>query len=467
MKLYRNAIILVVIVALLVGAYFVISNNKPAGESTTKTDIVRLVNVISTDIASVTLENPDGTFVIKPKGTEWELASPADLRYDPSVLSSIVVNSSSVVADKVVDENPKDLAIYGLDKPKKMTVTDKSGKSTTLEIGSLTPTKGAYYVKTSDKNTVYTVSTYSGDFMVTGRNGMRLKTPYTVTPDIITSLSMERDGQSLFAAEKDSKGTDWTLTSPIKGSANSSALSPMLEALSSVTIFNFIEEKPSDLSQYGLDKPAYVFDFNTTTAGAFKLELGDEKIKGSEIYAKLSGSDEVFTIDSSKFTFLDKPLKEIVNVFAYLVNIDQVNTIDLKMDGNTTHMTIETYKDAEGKSDADKDKFTVNGKDASGKDKDDNQPFRTFYQALIGVTLDDVDLNSSPADVNPDVTIDYALKTGTMKVEYVSRDANYYYVFRNGEYAHILVKKSKVDYGIIGMKNSYKTMMDFLASQGK
>jgi hypothetical protein len=240
----------------------------------------------------------------------------------------------------------------------------------------------------------------------------------------------------------------------------------MLDALSTTNIVNFVEDKPKDLSQYGLDKPAYVFDFNTTTAGAFKLELGDEKVKGSEMYAKLSGNDEVFTIDPSKYTFLDKPLKEIVNVFAYIVNIDQVKAIDLTMDGRTTHMTVDAYKDANGKTDSDKDKFTVNGVDATGKDKDDNQPFRTFYQALIGVTLDDIDLNGKPAGL-ADVTIDYTLKTGNMKVEYVSKDADYYYVLRNGQYAGILVKKNKVDYGVVGMKNSFKTLTDFLASQGK
>lgn len=467
MKLYRNAIILVVIVALLVGAYFVVSKNKPADESTTDNDIIKLVNFTTTDVASVTLENPEGTFVIEPKGSDWVLVTPTDLRYDSSKLSSIVINASSVVADKIIEENPKDLAIYGLDNPKKVTVKDKSGKSVTLEIGSMTPTKSAYYVMPADKNTVYTVGTYTGDYLVTGRNGMRLMTPYTVTADGINRLSMERNGQNLFSATKDTAGASWTLSSPIKGSANSSALTPMLDALSTTTITNFVEEKPSDLSKYGLDKPAYVFDFGTTTQGAFKLELGDEKTKGSEMYAKLAGSDEVFTIDSSKFTFLDKPLKEIVDVFAYIVNIDQVKTIDLTMDGKTTHMTVDVYQDGNGNKDADKDKFTFNGVDASGKDKDDNQPFRKLYQSLVGVTLDAVDLDSKPADVNPEVTIDYTLKTGRMKVDYVSKDANFYYVFRNGEYANILVKKNKTDYGIESIRNDLKTLTDFLANQGK
>jgi hypothetical protein len=240
----------------------------------------------------------------------------------------------------------------------------------------------------------------------------------------------------------------------------------MLEALASVTVTEFIEDKPTDLAQYGLDKPAYVFDFSTSTAGDYKLLMGSEKTKGSEIYAKLEGKDEVFAMDISAFTFLDKPLKEIVEVFAYIVNIDQVTKIELTMDGKTTNMTLDVYKDAEGKSDNDKDKFTVDGMDATVKDEDDKQPFRNFYQSLIGIGLDEIDVTGIPTGA-PELSIKYTLKSspGTMQVDFISKDADYYYVMKNGEYAGILVKKSKMDYGVLGMKDSYKKMMDFLAAQ--
>jgi hypothetical protein len=40
-----------------------------------------------------------------------------------------------------------------------------------------------------------------------------------------------------------------------------------------------------------------------------------------------------------------------------------------------------------------------------------------------------------------------------MKVEFISKDENYYYVVRNGEYAGNTVKKrNKVDFGIEGIR---------------
>lgn len=463
MKFYKNAIILIIIVALLAGVYVLVVKARPE-DTDNISDLIRLTDYTTDEVESVTLENSEGVFVIVRKDEEWILSSPADLKYDSSILSSIVINASSIIADRLVEENAQDIAKYGLDDPIIVKLKVKEGKETVLEVGDKTPTKSGYYVKLAGKNDVYVISTYTGDYLVKDRNGIRSKKLFDFVSDDINTLAMNRKGQNLFRSDREKDSiTSWTMAEPIKGSMNSSALTPMLEALTNTTVVEFLEDKPSDLAQYGLDDPAYEFEFGTAAAGAYKLSMGDEKVKGSTIYAKLDNSDEVFTVDISPYTFLDKPLKEIVSVFAYIVNIDQVKKIDLTMDGKTTNMALDVYKDAEGKMDADKDKFYVNGIDASGKNEDDDQPFRKFYQALIGISLDEIDVDGKP-EGNAEITINYTLKDGSMKVEFIPKDENYYYVVRNDEYAGILVKKNKKDYGIIGMKESFKTMMDFLSS---
>ena len=464
MKLYRNAIILIVIVALLVGVYFAIDRLKPKGDlpGNTSDDIIRLTEYTTDQIESVKLENPDGTFVIVKEDTEWVLSAPTDLKYDSSILSSIVINAASIVADKLIEENAQDLGKYGLDNVITVTINAKDNKDTVLEIGDKTPTGSGYYVKLSGKSDVYTISSYTGNSLVTSRNGMRSKQMFDFTYEDIRSLSLDRKGENVFAAQTDSAGKEWSMVAPIKGTTNSTALTPMLDALVNSTFSSFVEDSPTDLAQYGLASPSYVFEFTTASHGSFRLSMGTEKVKGSEIYAQLGGSDEVFTMDISNFGFLDKPLKEIVGVFAYIVNIDQVEKIDLTMGGKTTNMTLDVYKDAEGKTDNDKDKFTVNGIDASGKNEEDDQPFRKFYQALIGISLDEIDVDGEPTG-EAEITIEYTLKDGTMKVEYVSKDDNYYYVVRNGEYAGILVRKNKGEFGVRGMKEAYDEMIDFLA----
>jgi hypothetical protein len=257
------------------------------------------------------------------------------------------------------------------------------------------------------------------------------------------------------------------MSTPIKGSVNESAVYPMLDALASSNVVEFVEDSPKDLSVYGLDKPTYEFVFSAE-GREYKLSLGDEKVKGSEIYAMLGDSNEVVTINMAPYTFLDKPLKEVLKIFAYIVNIDQVEKIDLTMDGKTTNMEFDVYKDAEGNSDYEKDKFYFNGIDATGKDEEGSQPFRKLYQAMVGIGLDEIDTEGKPGGP-ADIIIDYTLVDGSrMKVEFISKDENLYYVVRNGEYAGILVKKmNKVDFGLEGLRQAYKNMTDFLAKQGK
>ncbi len=458
MKLYRNAIILAVIVALLGGAYYFISKNKKTDNGTESTaDTIKVLDYTTDKLEKVTIENTEGTFVIAKKDTNWVLSSPTDFKADASKLSSIAINASSVIADKVVEEDAKDLSSYGLDKPVQVTLKLTDGTEKTLQLGSETPTKGGYYAKLKDSGKVYVIGTYTAEALLVKRLDIKDKTLYTLKSEDILSVAMDRKGSNLFKAQKNGDA-DWQMLAPIQGNMNTSALSPMIDALTQTTASEYVEENAADLSKYGLANPAYVFDYATSSAH-YKLLLGREKEKGSLIYAKLDGSNDVFTISESAYNFLDKPLKEIIDIFAYIVNIDQINKIELTMDGKMTTFGVETYKDAEGKTDTDKDKFTMDGKDASMKDKDDKQPFRNFYQALIGIGLDEI----NPGDAamgTPEVTIKYYLKSapGTMKVDFVSKDADYYYVFRNDKYTGILVKKDKQDFGVEGMKASFKIL---------
>jgi hypothetical protein len=370
------------------------------------------------------------------------------------------------VADKVIEEDAQDLSIYGLDDPAIVTVKSKDGTSVTLEIGNQTPTGGGYYTKLQGKNKVYMISKYTGDKLLSGKNEIRTKQLFDMTTDDIMKFGLNRKGENVFISEKSED--KWNMVTPIKGSMNDSSFIPMLEALVNARATEFVEENPDDLSVYGLDKPAYELIFSTEATGEVKLQMGFERREDYTIYAKFDGEDEVFAIDTNTFTFLDKPLKEIVNIFAYIVNIQDVEKIDLTMDGKTTHMELDVYLDEEGNMDSDKDKFYVNGIDASGKDENGKQPFRKFYQALIGVCIDEIDLEGDPAGKQADITIEYTLKDGKMKVEYIPKDEHFYYVVRNGEYAGVLVKqRNKVEFGIEGMKQAYDTMMEFLADQQK
>lgn len=464
----RNALILGIVVILLVAGYIILSNKKPADteEDTTSTTI-KVIDVKTDDIKELILENKDGKFVftqetVKEKDQEgkdvenkvWKAIEPTGLKADSTIVTSIAINFSSIIADKVIEENATDLAKYGLIKPITISAKMKDGTVKAIELGDLTPTKGAYYFKEKDKTKVYTLGTYTAEKFAVSKLELKDKTLYTIKPEDLLSISMERKGQIVFSSKKQTD-TEWLLTAPIQGNADTAALGPMQQAIAQTAVINFIDENPSDLSKYGLTNPAYAFDFTTSTMQK-RLLLGSEKEKGSEVYAKFADSPEVFTISEQAYTFLDKPLEEIIEVFAYIVNISDVNKIVTQMDGQTVTSEITTDKD-----DKDKDKFVVNGQDVTGlKDDKDSQYFRKYYQGLIGITLSKIDADAKPTG-KPEVTFTYYLKKapGVMKVDFISKDETYYYVNRNDQYTGILVEKKKLDQPE-GVRDTYKLLKD-------
>ncbi|HOJ10512.1 MAG TPA: DUF4340 domain-containing protein [Clostridiales bacterium] len=457
MKLYRNAIILVIILALLFGVYAFAKNQKSKTEVTERKSFEKIIDLDTTEMEELTVQKGSDKLTIAKKDKEWELKYPEGIRYDSSKLSSIAINFSSVFIEKEVEENATDFEQYGLDKPIIVSAKMKDGKVETLEIGNLTPTGGAYYVKKKDSSKVYTTDTYTINKVIVGKNDIRDVALFTIESTDITKISMERKGSVVFEANINSEENNWTLTSPIKGNANISALSPMLDAITQSQITEFVEENPSDLEKYGLAKPSYVLEFESSQ-GENRLLLGKEISENAKVYAMLDGVNEVYTISSEPFNFLDKPIEEIVEVFAYIVNIWDVEKINVEMDGYNLNLELQTDPDQ----DTDKDKFFVNGKDASMKDENDRQPFRSYYQSLIGVTLSQVQPDGQPS-VKPDITFTYYLKKDpkVMKVEFIPKDDRYYYVVKNGEYSGILVDKKKFDEPE-GVRESYAKLMETL-----
>jgi len=457
MKLFRNAIILVVVLAILTGAYIFLKNRNVDKNSTDdSSDIIKIFDLELSKIKEMTVETPEGVFEFEKKDEEWTVVSPAGLKADKSSISSIASNIYSLTADKLVEENPADLSIYGLDKPVVVTVKTEDGESKALEIGDQTPTKSGYYVREKGGDKVYIIGSYTGGRLKITKNSIRDKQLFTVEQDDITELTMERNQEKVFTARK-TGDADWLVTYPIDATAQYSAMVPMLEAITQASVDEFIEENVEDLGKYGLNNPRYTLEFESSGKKT-KLLLGSEKEKGYKVYAMLDGGNEVFTITLSSFSFLDKPFKEIVESFAHIVSIWEVSKIEVEMDGQNVVSEINATQEGED------DKFTVNGKDASMEDDSGNQPFRKYYQALIGITLYDIELGVEPAG-EPDVTITYHQKVdpSLVKLEFVPKNDRFYYVIKNGKYTGMVVDKVKFD----DIRNAYKTLIEVMEKNEK
>lgn len=90
---------------------------------------------------------------------EWRLTNPASALADAVRLDSVGRQLGSLVASRVVEEQPSDLGTYGLDRPVlTVTVGLKDGRQEELVFGQTNPAGLSRYARKGDDPRVYLVS---------------------------------------------------------------------------------------------------------------------------------------------------------------------------------------------------------------------------------------------------------------------------------------------------------------------
>lgn len=108
-------------------------------------------------ISSLELKNNNGNFLLSKKGTDWELNTPKPYKADNSKVEELFSKLQDEKITDFVDENAKDLAKYGLDKPKiSLLFKNKENKESSFMLGNEI---GDYtYAQNSDNKVIFKVN---------------------------------------------------------------------------------------------------------------------------------------------------------------------------------------------------------------------------------------------------------------------------------------------------------------------
>ena len=406
----RNLVIALVVLVLLGGGYYgsiAWKNRKVDSPVPVYEPPLRLGNLDE----PVKIKVP-GIVLIK-NNDEWELSYPSipGIKLDQSRIRSIAWSLASVVVNRMVEEAPTDLSLYGLDKPSAQAVlADASGSTAKYFLGSLAPSRNEYYIMEESDPNVYIVSSYTAESLMPSLDSIRQKTLFrSFEPNELTSLRLESPQALIDVRAKPeflpvhlSCGLfSYILVSPyiLARGVDSEALQTLIAPLGNLSISDFIDDNPSSLRPYGLDAPARI-----------SLRLGDETLDlliGNQTegkrYAKLAGALGVFTLSGME-PVLNTRAFSLTDKFALILNIDAVDRLEIR--GGEKDLV------AEFRGKGDDAVFTLNGKNAESKS------FRTFYQSVIGLMFDaeygvpaGIPRNSPAANSAGVITIEYRLNT--------------------------------------------------------
>jgi Domain of unknown function (DUF4340) len=136
----------------------------------------------------------------------------------------------------------------------------------------------------------------------------------------------KKDAPEIVLAKNNNK---WQITSPEALAADQSSVSSMVSALSSLNSDRLVEEKASNLGQYGLVDAAFEADVTAKDNKAYKLLLGDSTPTDSGVYARLDGDPRVFTIATYAKNNIEKDVNDLRDKRLITVNPDKISKIEL------------------------------------------------------------------------------------------------------------------------------------------
>ena len=442
----KTLIIAFAVLALLGGGYYgsmAWTKKKAGSASSSYTPPPMLGNLESSKL--VRIEVPG--IVLEKNDEIWELISfdgeipPGGFELDQGLLELLMFSLSNIWADRIVDEEPDDLSVYGLDNPLSWAViTDSAGKSVEYFFGDPTPSRTSSYFMEKGDPKVYSISAYSADFMRFNLDNIRQRTLFpNFDPGELIQFRLEAaGGRADSRIEIISKPesvpphlatifSTHILVSPylLPRGINGEVLHNLLSPLSEIMIGEFIDDNPSSLTPYGLDNPARVF--LQTRNSSMDLLIGNT-FAGNR-YAKVSDAPAVFTLGGLESVINVTPFS-LIDKFALLVNIDMVD--ELLITGGERTLMAEFH----GK--GDDGVYYLDGKKA------EERSFKTFYQAVIGLLADaEYPRISDPKTSGPaqspeeagEINIEYRLNTppgGIASITLLPYNRDFYALSQNG-----------------------------------
>lgn len=253
-------------------------------------------------------------------GGTWQIVEPIQSAVDDTEVSSVTSNLATLESTRVVEENAKDLAKYGLAEPKVEVAFKAAGDQDyrRLLVGAKTPTGGDLYAKLADDAKVVLIPAYLESSLDRSTFQMRDKSILKFERDQVNAVEVTSGPASMTFTKQ---GDTWALTHPYRARTDSTAIDGLLGRIGSGQMKSLAaqEATPADLHKFGLVKPTALVTLispsgrtglmvgtpsPTTGAAATPppapgMPPGSAEPAGEGVYAKDVSRPLVFTVDKT------------------------------------------------------------------------------------------------------------------------------------------------------------------------
>jgi hypothetical protein len=292
---------------LLAYLYFVDAKKPVTEEGVEKRDKVFTVDSAKVDDLRVRSSSGE-TSALKKTKDGWQFVEPITAKVDDGEVTGITSSLASMEIQGVVDEAPKDLQPYGLDKPRIEVAFKAAGDKEyrRLLIGAKAPAGGDLYAQLGGQKRVFVIPSHVESSFDRKPFDLRDKKILTFDRDKVDRLEITHGDMKL---ELTKAGQDWNITAPVQARADFSAVESIVTRLQSAQMKSLPAEQGADLKKYGLDKPVATA---TVGLGSTRATLAFGKAaEGGDVYAKDVTRPAVVTVAADLLTDVQKNVSDL------------------------------------------------------------------------------------------------------------------------------------------------------------
>jgi hypothetical protein len=329
---WRTTLVLAVLLALVGGTYYFA---EVRGGGRREEGPRKVYAFKADDVDEVALTTRTGAVTVKRDGDGWKLLRPVEAKADKTAVQALVTALAEVRRERDVEEAPKNLGDFGLDRPS-LTVTVKlkaGGAPPALLLGEKNPTGASAYAKLGDQPAVFLVYESTNRDLAKGMTELRDKTVLAFETDQVKRIELARQGEAM-TLEK-AGASEWRVAAPVAARADGAKVRELLDRLRAARVKEFGEEKPKALAPLGLD-PAEVRvgltierDKETSTQ---TLLVGRRDGQRKLHYAKRQEADNVFLLEEAAVKDLPR-LADVRDKRLVTFDRDKAERVELVTDG--------------------------------------------------------------------------------------------------------------------------------------
>ncbi len=318
MRGLTSTIVLVLVLAGLGGYIYFVDSKRPEPGLGGDTATAKVYALEVDTINEVKLTYNGETSLLRKSDSGWAMVEPVQTEADPAEVISLVQALVNLELVRVLDENPGDLAPFGLAAPSIAVEFKGAGVSGSLKLGRKTPTQGEMYAQKNGEKAVFLVSSSQDSTFNRTPFNLRDKKILKFDREKADTLTLARAGQSMTLART---GSEWKVTGPVASRSDYTTVEGLLSQLSSANMSTLVTSDGKDLAKYGFDQPAMSV---TLGAGSAKAVLEVGKTEGGQTYARDAARPLVFTVDTTLQDELNKGFdafrkKELFELRAFYV----------------------------------------------------------------------------------------------------------------------------------------------------